>query len=78
MKRDTIDWLICDLKEQAGLLNVSLSSWGEKQTDLEVLLLKQPSDHVIYRCLWNSGFNPTQPDWLVAHPPLYLGTSQTK
>ena len=66
MKRDTIDWLICDLKEQAGLLNVSLSSWGEKPTDLEVLLLKKPSlqKYVIYRCLWNSGFNPTQHDWV--------------
>lgn len=82
MRRDTIDWLICDLKEQAGLLNVSLSSWGEKPTNLEVLLLKKPSNrqYVIYRCLWDSGFNPTQKDWLYHYIFLsgYLSDKITK
>ena len=74
MKRDTIDWLICDLKEQAGLLKVSFRSWGERPSNMEVLLLKQPSPkkYVIYRCLWNFGFNPTQNDWVYNY--IFLST----
>ena len=70
IKRNKKDWLIEGLEDQATLLNIHLDPFGyktcEKPTDLEVLLLKQPSDrkYVIYRCLWNYGFNPTQPDWL--------------
>ena len=74
MKQKEIDWLIDDLNKQAGLLNVYLSSWCEKPTNLEVLLLKKPSlqKYVIYRCLWNSGFNPTQNDWVYNY--IFLST----
>ena len=74
MKNHTKGWLIADLLEQSRLLHVNLDYFSEKPTDLEVLLLKQPSPqkYVIYRCLWNSGFNPTQNDWV--YHSIFLST----
>lgn len=61
------DYLLRDLNEQATLLQVNLGlRQYEKPTDVEILLLKQPSGekYAIYRSLWDYGFNPTQSDWL--------------
>lgn len=68
------EWVIDDLDKQAELLKVSFRSWGERPSDMEVLLLKQPSPekYVIYRCLWNFGFNPTQNDWVYNY--IFLST----
>ena len=78
IKKNKKDWLIEGLEDQARLLDIYLDPFRyntcEKPTDLEVLLLKQPSDrkYVIYRCLWNSGFNPTQNDWV--YNSIFLST----
>ena len=62
---NTKDYLIKDLDTQGRFLEVNLDTY-EKPTNLEIWLLKKPSPekYVIFRSLWDYGFNPTQKDWL--------------
>lgn len=83
-RKSLTDWFLDDLRPQGKLFNLSFWEYDKdyKPTDLEVLLLKQPSNrqYVIYRCLWDSGFNPTQKDWLYHYLFLsgYLSDKMTK
>ena len=64
---NTKDYLIEDLNKQGKFLNAYLDSRVyEKPTNLEILLLQKPSSekYVIFRTLWDYGFNPTQKDWI--------------
>ena len=65
--KTTKEYLIEDLDEQGQFLNAYFYSREyHKPTDLEILLLKKPSSekYVIFRRLWDYGFNPTQKDWV--------------
>ena len=61
------------LERQGQLFNIDIYN-QDKNDNLEILLLKKPSSpkYVIYRCLWNSGFNPTQNDWV--YNSIFLST----
>lgn len=68
--RNLEEYLINCLKQQGEILNLNLYrtlySDDPDPTDVEIILLKQPSGekYAIYRSLWDYGFNPTQKDWL--------------
>jgi hypothetical protein len=75
----TKDYLMVDLDEQGKFLQAGLDYLAyEKPTDLEILLLKKPSSekYVIFRSLWDYGFNPTQKDWVYNY--LFLSRRRKK